>query len=55
MRYYPLVFLIVVLIASARNLAGVSTVGVKICSGLFVVGMVFVAIHVARGRPVRLA
>ena len=55
MRYYPLVFLIVVLIASARNLAGVSTVGVHIASGLFVVGIVFVAIHVVMGRPIRLA
>jgi uncharacterized membrane protein YtjA (UPF0391 family) len=55
MRYYPLVFLIVVLIASARNLAGVSTVGVQICSGLFVVGIVFVAIHAVMGRPIRLS
>jgi len=34
MRYYPLVFLIVVLIASAQSLAGVSTVEVQISSGL---------------------
>jgi uncharacterized membrane protein YtjA (UPF0391 family) len=55
MRYYPLVFLIVVLIASAQNLAGVSTVGVHIASGLFVMGIVFVAVHAVMGRLILLS
>jgi uncharacterized membrane protein YtjA (UPF0391 family) len=50
MHYYPLVFLIVVLISSARNLAGVSTVGVQISLVLFIIGIVWVAIHLVRGR-----
>jgi uncharacterized membrane protein YtjA (UPF0391 family) len=53
MRYYPLVFLIVVLIASARSLAEVSTVGVQISSGLFIVGIVLVAIQAVMGRSIR--
>ena len=55
MRYYPLVFLIVVLIASARHLAGVSTDGVQISSDLFIVGIALVTIHVVMGRPIRMA
>ena len=55
MRYYPLVFLIVVLIASAQNLAGVSTVGIQISSVLVIIGIVLVAIHLVLGRTIRVA
>jgi len=55
MHYYPLVFLLVVLIAGARNLAGVSTVGIQISSVLFIIGIVWVAIHLVMGRTIRMA
>lgn len=53
MLYYALVFLVVGLIAGALNLAGVSAVVVQISWILFLVGIVFVAIHVITGRSAR--
>ena len=48
MLYYALVFLLLGLIPSALNLAGVSTVTVQIVSILIVVGVVLAAIYVLK-------
>jgi uncharacterized membrane protein YtjA (UPF0391 family) len=53
MLYYALVFLVVGVIAGALHLAGVSSVAVQISWILFLIGIVLVAIHLVRGRPVR--
>jgi len=54
MLYYALMFLIVGLIAGALGLAGVAAVASQIAWVLFLVGMIFVAIHVVRGRGTRI-
>ena len=55
MLYYALVFLIVGVIAGALHLAGVSAVAVQISWGLFLIGIVLVAIHLVTGRTARVS
>jgi uncharacterized membrane protein YtjA (UPF0391 family) len=55
MLYYALVFLIVGLIASALNFAGLSTVAVQISWILFLIGIVLLVIHLITGRTTRVA
>lgn len=50
MLYYALMFLIVGLIAGALGLAGVAAVASQIAWVLFLIGIIFVAVHVVRGR-----
>jgi len=49
MLYYALVFLIVGLIAGALGLAGVAAVAGQIAWILFLVGIVLIVVHLARG------
>lgn len=53
MLYYALVFLVVGLIAGALNLAGVSAIATQISWILFLVGIVFLVIHLITGRTVK--
>jgi uncharacterized membrane protein YtjA (UPF0391 family) len=53
MLYYALIFLVVGVIAGALNLAGVSAVAVQISWVLFLLGIVFLVIHLVTGRSVR--
>ncbi len=50
MLYYALVFLIVGLIAGALGLAGIAAVAAHIAWILFLIGVVLLVIHLARGR-----
>lgn len=50
MIYYALVFLIVGLVAGALGLAGVAEVSAQIAWILFLIGIVFLVIHMVRGR-----
>jgi uncharacterized membrane protein YtjA (UPF0391 family) len=50
MLYYALVFLIVGLIAGALGLAGVAAVASQIAWILFLIGVVLLVIHLAKGR-----
>ena len=49
MLYYALVFLVVGLIAGALGLAGVAAVAGQIAWILFLVGIVLLVVHMARG------
>lgn len=53
MLYYALLFLVVGLIAGVLNLAGVAAVAVQISWILFLVGIVFLAVHLFTNRSVR--
>ena len=50
MLSYALIFLILGIIAGALGLAGVATVATKIAWVLFVIGLIFLAIHLISGR-----
>jgi uncharacterized membrane protein YtjA (UPF0391 family) len=52
MLYYALVFLIVGLIAGALGLSGIASVAGQIAWILFLVGIVLLVVHIARGRRV---
>jgi len=53
MLYYALVFLIVGLIAGALGLFGIAAVATQISWFLFLIGIVFLVIHLVSGRGVR--
>ena len=53
MLYYALMFLVVGLIAGALNLAGISMVAVQISWILFLIGILFLVIHLSSGRTAR--
>jgi uncharacterized membrane protein YtjA (UPF0391 family) len=50
MLYYALVFLILGLVASALGAYGVAAVASQIAWILFVIGIVFLVVHIASGR-----
>ncbi len=50
MLYYALVFLILGLVASALGAYGVAAVASQIAWVLFVIGIVFLIVHVISGR-----
>jgi len=50
MLYYSLVFLIVGLIAGALGISGVAAVASQIAWVLFLIGIVFLVLHLATGR-----
>jgi uncharacterized membrane protein YtjA (UPF0391 family) len=50
MLYYALMFLIVGLIAGALGLFGIAQVAGQIAWVLFLIGVIFVVIHVVSGR-----
>lgn len=52
MVYFAFLFLVVGLMAGVLNLAGVSAVAVQISWTLYLIGMVFAAIHLATRRTV---
>jgi uncharacterized membrane protein YtjA (UPF0391 family) len=52
MLYYALVFLIVGLIAGALGLSGVAAIAGQIAWILFLIGIVLIVVHIARGRRV---
>jgi uncharacterized membrane protein YtjA (UPF0391 family) len=52
MLYYALVFLIVGLIAGALGLSGVAAIAGQIAWILFLIGIVLLVVHIARGRRV---
>ena len=52
MLHYALMFLIVGLIAGALGLSGVAVVAGQIAWVLFLVGVILVVVHIARGRRV---
>ena len=54
MLHYALMFLIVGLIAGALGLSGVAAVAGQIAWVLFLVGVVLLVVHIARGRHVTL-
>jgi uncharacterized membrane protein YtjA (UPF0391 family) len=51
MLYYALIFLVVGLVAGALGLMGVAAVASQISWILFLIGIVMLAIHLARGGP----
>jgi len=55
MLYYALVFLMVGLIAGALGLAGIAAVAGQITWILFLMGIVFLLIHLARERDAPIA
>ena len=55
MLYYALVFLVVGLIAGALGLAGIAAVASQISWFLFLIGIVFLVIHLVTGRTVRVS
>jgi len=55
MAYFALLFLVVGLMAGGLHFAGVSAVAVQISWALYLIGMVFAAIHLATGRTVKTA
>ena len=50
MLYYALVFLIVGLIAGALGISGVAAIASQIAWVLFVIALVFLAVHLVTGR-----
>ena len=52
MLHYALLFLIVGLIAGALGITGVAVVAGQIAWILFLVGIVLIVVHMARGRRV---
>jgi len=52
MLHYALIFLIVGLIAGALGVTGVAAVAGQIAWILFLVGIVLIVVHMARGRHV---
>jgi uncharacterized membrane protein YtjA (UPF0391 family) len=52
MLSYALIFLVLGIIAGALGLAGVAMVATKIAWMLFVIGLIFLAIHLISGRRV---
>jgi len=52
MVYLAFLFLVVGLMAGALHFAGVSAVSIQISWALYLIGMVFVAIHLTTGRAV---
>jgi uncharacterized membrane protein YtjA (UPF0391 family) len=52
MLHYALMFLIVGLIAGALGLSGVAAIAGQIAWILFLIGVVLVVVHLARGRRV---
>jgi uncharacterized membrane protein YtjA (UPF0391 family) len=52
MLHYALMFLIVGLIAGALGLSGVAAVAGQIAWILFLIGVVLLVVHIARGRHV---
>jgi uncharacterized membrane protein YtjA (UPF0391 family) len=52
MLHYALIFLIVGLIAGALGITGVAAVAGQIAWILFLVGIVLIVVHMARGRRV---
>ena len=50
MLYYALAFLVVGLFAGALGLAGIADMAGQIAWILFVIGIVFLVIHLAKGR-----
>ena len=55
MLYYALVFLIVGLIAGALGLAGIAAMAGPISWILFLIGMVFLLVHLAKERDAPVA
>lgn len=55
MLYYALIFLIVGLVAGALGLAGIAAVAGQISWMLFLIGIVFLLIHLAKERDVPVA
>jgi uncharacterized membrane protein YtjA (UPF0391 family) len=53
MLYYALMFLLLGLVAAALGLSGIAAVATQISWVLFVVGIVLLIIHVAKGRTAR--
>lgn len=53
MLYYALAFLVVGLIAGALGLTGVAAVATQMTWVLFVIGIILLVIHLARGRTAR--
>jgi uncharacterized membrane protein YtjA (UPF0391 family) len=53
MLYYSLMFLVVGLVAGALGLLGVAAVASQIAWILFLVGVIFLVIHLVTGRPTR--
>jgi len=49
MLYYALIFLVVGLIAGALGLAGIAAVAGQIAWILFLIGIVLIVVHLARG------
>jgi uncharacterized membrane protein YtjA (UPF0391 family) len=52
MLHYALMFLIVGLIAGALGLVGIAAVAGQIAWILFLVGVVLIVVHMARGRRI---
>ncbi len=53
MLYYALVFLVVGLIAGALGLFGVAAVATQIAWILFLIGVIFLVVHLVTGRSTR--
>jgi uncharacterized membrane protein YtjA (UPF0391 family) len=53
MLYYALMFLLLGVVAAALGLSGIAAVATQISWVLFVVGIVLLIIHVAKGRTAR--
>ncbi|MCM3904398.1 MAG: DUF1328 domain-containing protein [Pyrinomonadaceae bacterium] len=53
MLYFALMFLLLGLVAAALGLSGIAAVATQISWILFVVGVVFLIIHVVMGRTPR--
>ena len=51
--YYALMFLLLGVVAAALGLSGIATVATQISRVLFLVGIVLLIIHVAKGRTPR--
>jgi uncharacterized membrane protein YtjA (UPF0391 family) len=52
MLHYALVFLVVGLIAGALGLSGVAAIAGQIAWILFLIGVVLLVVHLARGRRI---
>ncbi|HET8577337.1 MAG TPA: DUF1328 domain-containing protein [Methylomirabilota bacterium] len=50
MLYYALVFLVIGLIAGALGLFGVAAVATQIAWVLFLIGVIFLVVHLVTGR-----
>ena len=53
MLYYALMFLLLGFVEAAPGLSGIAAVATQISWVLFVVGIVLLIIHVAKGRTLR--